>query len=84
MKPNFFPRVSNSTRPNVKRVSMTLSDKELRDIPRGYWVKEVTDLATGFTVTVKGAECSLEGCMCDAQIANSSLHQINRKYEIVE
>jgi len=45
---------------------------------------DLTDLVTGHTLKVKGAECSIEGCMCDAQIAKSSLNQINKKYEIVK
>ena len=84
MTPNFFPRLSNSTSPKAKRIPMTLSNEQLQSVSRGYWVMYLTDLVTGHTLKVKGAECSIEGCMCDAQIAKSSLNQINKKYEIVK
>ena len=54
MKPNFFPRTSHKV--NSRRVPMTLDIDVLQSIKRGYWCKELTDLATGKVFEVVGAE----------------------------
>ena len=76
MKPNFFPRIGHKV--NSRRVPMTLDIDVLQSIKRGYWCKELTDLATGKVFEVVGAECTLPNCMCDARITKASIKDVSK------
>jgi hypothetical protein len=60
----FTPRRSDGSRPDLR-----ISDADHAKMLRGQeWQATVTDIQTGTTYYVAGAECGLPGCFCDAVV----------------
>jgi len=61
----FTPRQSDSD----ERMELDLSEEDHAKTSRGQeWEAQVTDRKTGRSYVVRGADCGLPGCWCDAEI----------------
>jgi hypothetical protein len=65
------PRVSDAS---AERLQMMLSAQDRDKVGRGEWEEVLTDLQSGRRYKVRGAACSLPGCMCDAVIVCEVVH----------
>jgi hypothetical protein len=65
------PRLSEAS---AERLQMMLSAGDRDKVSRGEWEEVLTDLQSGRRYKVRGAACSLPGCMCDAVIVCEVVH----------
>ncbi|MDE2057167.1 MAG: hypothetical protein KGI88_08095 [Betaproteobacteria bacterium] len=67
----FTPKISLNSN---ERIIMYLSDEDAQKVRfRGSWSAEVTDVTTQISYKVKGCQCSITKCMCDAYIVQSNI-----------
>lgn len=63
--PILTPRINNRS---PMRLRMEISNEDSIKVRRGKWTANITDLNTKKKYIIRGAECSIKGCHCDAVI----------------